>query len=179
MNKEKGHEIEQQLHLSAQDWTWVLACCYFPYAVLGLLSTRMMTHTNFLGYAILHSDGARRWLFVVEGITAVILGVLTLLTAEFLREQEELALIKRSSDHIRRQKPARTWNWRQMTYLLWICHAIGEFGLSQVLPAVIYDLENTERLVASFAGFTTTAPSNVLSTPSYLFPLILLNTFGY
>ncbi|KAK0240782.1 major facilitator superfamily domain-containing protein [Armillaria nabsnona] len=266
INIEQGHGIEKQLHLSTQDWNWVVSCFFYPYAAFEPVSTLLMKRTTpsfwigrimitwgivvmciasvqnygglitcrvllgaaeagyypcviyylafwfrpeelalraaafnsfglvsgfvggFLAFAISYADGVLagwRWLFIIEGIPAILMGVTTLFilpdfpqTAKFLTERERLTIIDRLSKDAP-SKEGKTWDNSEVLRLLadptfwtfsavWFCHAVGGFGLSYVLPTVIYEL-----------GFTTTALSNVLSMPPSLSAFVLLNTLGW
>ncbi|KAJ7577022.1 MFS general substrate transporter [Mycena floridula] len=46
MNIEQGTNIKQQLHLSAQQWVWVVACFYYPYMFLEPISTILLKKTS-------------------------------------------------------------------------------------------------------------------------------------
>ncbi|PBK95370.1 MFS general substrate transporter [Armillaria gallica] len=266
INIEQGHGIKKQLHLSTQDWNWVVSCFFYPYAAFEPVSTLLMKRTTpsfwigrimitwgivvmciasvqnygglitcrvllgaaeagyypcviyylafwfrpeelalrvaafysfgqvsgfvggFLAFAISYADGVLagwRWLFIIEGIPAILMGVTTLFilpdfpqTAKFLTERERLTIIDRLPKDAP-SKEGKTWDNGEVLRLLadptfwtfsavWFCHAVGGFGLSYVLPTVIYEL-----------GFTTTALSNVLSMPPSLSAFVLLNTLGW
>ncbi|KAK0213261.1 high-affinity nicotinic acid transporter [Desarmillaria ectypa] len=266
LNIEQGHGIKKQLHLSTQDWNWVVSCFFYPYAAFEPVSTLLMKRTTpsfwigrimitwgiivmciasvqnygglitcrvllgaaeagyypcviyylafwfrpeelalrvaafysfgqvsgfvggFLAFAISYADGVLsgwRWLFIIEGIPAILMGVATLFilpdfpqTATFLTERERLMIINQLSKDAP-SKEGKTWDKGEVLKLfadptfwtfsvVWFCHAIGGFGLSYVLPTVIYQL-----------GFTTTALSNVLSMPPSLSAFVLLNTLGW
>ncbi|KAF8876114.1 MFS general substrate transporter [Mucidula mucida] len=136
---------------------------------------------GFLAFAVSYADGRLagwRWLFIIEGIPAILMGVATLFilpdypqTAKFLSERERATVIGRLSSDAP-TKESKTWDTPQVIRLVsdpsfwsfsavWFCHAVGGFGLSYVLPTVIYEL-----------GFTTTALSNVLSMPPSFQPSV-------
>ncbi|KII90127.1 hypothetical protein PLICRDRAFT_580234 [Plicaturopsis crispa FD-325 SS-3] len=268
MNIEANHGIKQELHLSAQQWTWAVACFFYSYGALeplstllmrkmspsiclarlmitwgiiscclaavrnygGLITTRVLLGaaeagyypgviyylafwfswqelplriavfyafgqvagfvSGFLSYAISFADGHAglsgwRWLFIIEGLPAIVCGVATYFilpdypqTAEFLLPHERDAIVSRLAAHAP-TKLAKTWDTRQVTALLkdptfwsfavvWFCHAVGGFGLSYVLPTVIHDL-----------GFTDSAMSNVLTMPPSMAAFILLIILGW
>lgn len=52
--------------------------------------------------------------------------------------------------------------------LIWITHGIGGFGITFVLPTVIYEL-----------GMTDTAVSQLMTMPAYAFVFAILLTLGY
>ncbi|KAJ3775794.1 major facilitator superfamily domain-containing protein [Lentinula raphanica] len=151
---------------------------------------------GFLAFAVSFANGILpgwRWLFIIEGIPAILMGLATFYilpdfpqTAMFLHEHERTMIIQRlakASDGGGAGAPskmAKTWDANQVFRLIfrdptfwtfsatWFCHAIGGFGLSYVLPTVIFEL-----------GFTTTALSNVLSMPPSLATFVLLNILGW
>ncbi|KAJ3843045.1 major facilitator superfamily domain-containing protein [Lentinula raphanica] len=150
---------------------------------------------GFLAFAVSFANGILpgwRWLFIIEGIPAILMGLATFYilpdfpqTATFLHEHERAVIIQRlakASDGGAGapSKMARTWDPDQVFRLIfrdptfwtfsatWFCHAVGGFGLSYVLPTVIFEL-----------GFTTTALSNVLSMPPSLATFVLLNILGW
>ncbi|KAG6911077.1 hypothetical protein DXG01_004592 [Tephrocybe rancida] len=266
MNSERKHDIKSQLKLSPSQWSWAIACFFYPYAFLEPASTLLMKKTTpsfwlsrimvtwgiivaclgavqnysglisvrvllgaaeagyypcviyylafwfrpdqmarrvaafysfgqvsgfvggFLAFAISFADGRLagwRWLFIIEGIPAVLMGIATLWvlpdypqTARFLDDEEKSATLGLLSEHAP-SKEAKTWDWHQVVALfkdptfwtwtlVWFFHAVGGFGLSYVLPTVIFQL-----------GFTTSALSNVLSMPPSLCTFIVLNTLGW
>ena len=99
-----------------------------------------------------------RWLFILEGIPAILCGIYTLFflpnfpdaKARFLSEQDKQTIF----DSLPKTQPkagAKTWNsehvkalFKDPTFptftLVWICHAIGGWGVGTVLPTVIYEL---------------------------------------
>ncbi len=71
-------------------------------------------------------------------------------TAKFLSERERATVIGRLSSDAP-TKESKTWDTPQVIRLVsdpsfwsfsavWFCHAVGGFGLSYVLPTVIYEL---------------------------------------
>ncbi|KAG6830305.1 hypothetical protein H0H87_008556 [Tephrocybe sp. NHM501043] len=143
---------------------------------------------GFLAFAISYADGRLagwRWLFIIEGIPAVLMGIATFWvlpdypqTARFLSDDEKSATLNLLSEHSP-SKEAKTWDWQQVVKLfkdptfwtwtlVWFFHAVGGFGLSYALPTVIFQL-----------GFTTSALSNVLSMPPSLLTFTVLNILGW
>lgn len=153
--------------------------------------------------------------YVIEGIPAILMGITTFFilpdfpqTAKFLHHRERDVIVQRLSNGAP-SKMAKTWDKDQVLRLFadptfwtfsatWFCHAIGGFGLSYVLPTVIYDLGTVCGLFSKFSilscsvpirsvflldtlwtGFTTTALSNVLSMPPSLATFVLLNVLGW
>ncbi|KAF8527069.1 high-affinity nicotinic acid transporter [Gautieria morchelliformis] len=266
MNIEEGHGIKKDLNLSPQQWTWVVACFFYPYAAFeplstlvmhkftpsrwigrimiswgivscsiasvqnygGIITTRVLLGAmesgyypcviyylafffrpeelalrvalfysfgqisgfvgGFLGFAVSFADGrihAWRWLFIIEGLPAILMGIGTIFilpnfpeTAKFLSEDEKALVASRLSKHAPR-KNSHTWDPKQARELFlsptfysfnlaWLFHAVGGFGLALVLPTVIFDL-----------GFQSSAMSNVLAMPPSLLTFVLLNTLGW
>lgn len=108
-----------------------------------------------------------RWMFILEGIPAIFCGAYTFFflpnypddaKSKFFSEQEKRAIVA-NLPVTQRSSKAKTWDWGQakvlvtdptfVTFtLLWICHAIGGWGVSTVLPTVIYELGMTGTAVA-------------------------------
>jgi hypothetical protein len=100
-----------------------------------------------------------------EGIPAIFCGVYTYFflpnypdSCKFFSEDEKRAIIA-NLPATQPTSSAKTWDWTQaktlfkdptfFTFtLLWICHAIGGWGVSTVLPTVIYELGMTGTAVA-------------------------------
>lgn len=149
---------------------WRIALFYSLGQVSGALS-------GLLAYAISFMDGAGglsgwRWLFILEGLPAILLSVIALFglpdypeTARMLTEEERDFLRGRLS----KASPSgedKSWDWDGIKALLksptlytfslyWIGHGIGGFGVNYALPTVIYEL-----------GFTTTALSQLMNIVS-------------
>lgn len=109
---------------------------------------------------------AGRWLFIIEGIPAILCGFYTFFLlpnfpdakAKFLSDGEKQTII----DALPKTQPkagAKTWNSEQVKalfkdptfptfMLIWVCHAIGGWGVGTVLPTVIYELGLTDTAVA-------------------------------
>lgn len=110
-----------------------------------------------------------RWLFLLEGLPAIILSFIALFglpdypeTARMLTEKERAVVVHRLAS-IKVSGKAENWSWRAIGDLFkdptlysfaayWICHGIGGFGINYALPTVIYEL-----------GFTTTALSQLMN----------------
>ena len=138
---------------------------------VGQLSSAI---SGLLAYAISFMDGLGglagwRWLFLLEGLPAIILSVVALFglpdypeTAKFLTEEERNFLKGR----LRKGAPSgkeKHWDLPSLGRLIrdptfytfsgyWICHGIGGFGINYALPTVVYEL-----------GFTTTANSQLMN----------------
>jgi MFS family permease len=150
---------------------WRIALFYSLGQVSGALS-------GLLAYAISFMNGAGglsgwRWLFIIEGLPAIVLSVVALFglpdypeTARMLSEEERNFLKGRLSSSAPSGKD-KSWSWQDMKALLstptlytftvyWIGHGIGGFGVNYALPTVIYEL-----------GFTTTALSQLMNIVSW------------
>lgn len=120
-----------------------------------------------------------RWLFLLEGLPAIILAFVALFglpdypeTARMLTEEERVAVIRRLTS-IKVSGQAKSWSWRDLAALFrdptvytfaayWTAHGIGGFGINYALPTVIYDL-----------GFTTTALSQLMNMVSGTYFVVL------
>jgi MFS family permease len=149
---------------------WRIALFYSLGQLAGALS-------GLLAYAISFMDGAGglsgwRWLFILEGLPAILLSVVALLglpdypeTARMLTEEEREFLKDRLSSSAPSGKD-KSWDWDAIKVLFssptvytftlyWIGHGIGGFGVNYALPTVIYEL-----------GFTSTAVSQLMNIVS-------------
>ncbi|KAJ5247237.1 hypothetical protein N7468_002220 [Penicillium chermesinum] len=158
----------------------------FFYAV-GQLSSAL---SGLLAYAISFMDGLSglsgwRWLFILEGLPAIVLAWVALFwlpdypeTARMLTEEERKYLHGRLADTAPSGKD-ENWSWAAIKELaqsptvwtfcvFWIGHGIGGFGVTYALPTVIYDL-----------GFTSTANSQLMNIPPYVACFLFLNAIGY
>ncbi|KAK7007855.1 high-affinity nicotinic acid transporter [Favolaschia claudopus] len=263
MNLEQKTDIKTQLHLSPQQWVWVIACFYYPYMFLepistillkrtsapvwlsrimitwgivtcsiaatttygGLITTRVLVGAfeagyfpcivyfwtfwytpaelairvaalysmsslsgfigGFLAYAISFANGVLagwQWLFILEGIPPIILGIVTYFALPSYPEQSnwlsaaEKDLILK---HLHKDAPTihgKTFSWNAARLLFtdptyysftaaWICSGVGGNGISFSLPTVIKDL-----------GFTDSRMANVLTMPPSFtaFALVLI-----
>ncbi|GJC88658.1 MFS transporter prlL [Colletotrichum liriopes] len=156
----------------------------FFYSV-GQISSAL---SGLLAYAISYMDQLGglpgwRWLFILEGLPAIILAFFAFWlpdypeSAKILNEEERLYFKHR----LARTAPNGEAHWdfgslKPMTKdptfytfsLYWICHGIGGFGVGFALPTVIYQL-----------GFTTTAYSQLMNIPPYVSAFLLLNALGF
>ncbi|KAF9887182.1 hypothetical protein FE257_010436 [Aspergillus nanangensis] len=162
---------------------WRIALFYSLGQVSGALS-------GLLAYAISFMNGAGglsgwRWLFIIEGLPAIILSVVALYglpdypeTARMLTEEERAFLTGRLSSSAPSGSDS-SWNFTAVKVLFssptlytfstyWIGHGIGGFGVNYALPTVIYEL-----------GFTTTAYSQLMNIPPYVACFFFLNILGY
>ncbi|KAL1846979.1 hypothetical protein Daus18300_014083 [Diaporthe australafricana] len=148
------------------------------------------TISGLLAYAISFMNGAGglagwRWVFILEGLPAIFCGIYTFFflpdypeTAAFLSEPEKEAIIA--------DLPSRAPSMTSKTFdlgqikamfknptfvpflLIWITHGIGGFGITFVLPTVIYEL-----------GISDTAISQLMTMPAYAAVFLILLTLGY
>jgi MFS family permease len=133
--------------------------------------------SGLLAYAIGFMDGLGhlagwRWLFLIEGLPAIILAWVALFglpdypqTARFLNAEEKAFILHRLSDSAPSGKKGH-WDFNTLKVLFldpttytfaiyWIAHGIGGFGVGYALPTVIYQL-----------GFTTTSLSQLMNIVS-------------
>ncbi|KAL5388764.1 hypothetical protein DPSP01_002870 [Paraphaeosphaeria sporulosa] len=148
------------------------------------------TISGLLAYAISFMNGAGglagwRWLFILEGMPAIFCSVVTYFflpnypeTVVFLDETERQAVL----DDLPKQAPsmqAKTFSRAQTVSLfkdptfipflmIWITHGIGGWGISFVLPTVIYEL-----------GISNTAISQVMTMPPFTLVFVILCTLAY
>lgn len=146
---------------------WRIALFYS----VGQLSSAL---SGLLAYAISFMDGLGglagwRWLFLLEGLPAIILSFVALFglpdypqTARMLNEKERLFIERRLISTSPSGKHGH-WDWSSLRRLFkdptvytfslyWIAHGIGGFGISYALPTVIYQL-----------GFSDTANSQLMN----------------
>ncbi|KAH8204772.1 hypothetical protein TruAng_001106 [Truncatella angustata] len=154
---------------------------------VGQLSSAL---SGLLAYAIGFMDGLGgipgwRWLFLLEGLPAIILAFIALFwlpdypeTSKLLSEEEREFLRGRLGKAAPTGKKGH-WDFTTLKVLFkdpslytfsifWICHGIGGFGVGFALPTVIYEL-----------GFTTTSKSQLMNIPPYVVTFLFLNTVGY
>ncbi|KAF1924761.1 MFS general substrate transporter [Didymella exigua CBS 183.55] len=156
----------------------------FFYSV-GQLSSAL---SGLLAYAIAHLDqlgglSGWRWLFLLEGLPAILLAFVAFWlpdypeTTEFLTGEERLHMKNRLASGA--PQAEKNWDWESLKImardptlytfsLYWVCHGIGGFGVGFALPTVIYQL-----------GFTTTANSQLMNIPPYVSAFLLLNALGF
>ncbi|ETI26940.1 hypothetical protein G647_10039 [Cladophialophora carrionii CBS 160.54] len=132
---------------------WRIALFYS----VGQLSSAL---SGLLAYAISFMDGLAglpgwRWLFLLEGLPAIILAFVALFglpdypqTARMLNEKERLFIERRLADTAPSGRHGH-WDWASLKRLFadptvytfglyWIAHGIGGFGVGYALPTVIY-----------------------------------------
>ncbi|KAI0880204.1 MFS general substrate transporter [Annulohypoxylon maeteangense] len=145
--------------------------------------------SGLLAYAIGFMDGLGglagwRWLFLIEGLPAIVLSAIALWlpdypeTARMLTDKERVTLQGRLARTAPTGKQGH-WDFESLRKLFkdptfytfsvyWICHGIGGFGIGTALPTVIYEL-----------GFTTTSNSQLMNIPPYVSAFVFLNIVGY
>lgn len=143
---------------------------------VGQLSSAL---SGLLAYAIGFMDGLGglagwRWLFLLEGLPAIILSAVALFglpdypetTRMLTKEERELIVGRLPPTAPTGDK--RRWDFTSLKTLFlsptlytfsiyWIAHGIGGFGVSYALPTVIYQL-----------GFTTTSKSQLMNIVRFL-----------
>ncbi|KAI5365905.1 Putative major facilitator superfamily, MFS transporter superfamily [Septoria linicola] len=186
INIESGHGIKQQLgNLSSEQWAWCLSIFYYPY--VRRLSPRLKstalriaffyacgqfsgTISGLLAFAISYMNGVGglagwRWVFILEGIPAILMGVYTVIVDNIPKTQSTANSKTRNTEEVKQIFKDPT----SYTYtLLWICHAIGGWGVSKVLPTVIYEL-----------GISGSAITQLLTMPTYTLGVIVLIFVGW
>lgn len=154
-----------------KEMPWRIAAFYS----VGQLSSAL---SGLLAYAIGFMNGLSglagwRWLFLLEGLPAILLSVIALFglpdypeTAHMLNDKERAFLLERLSSVAPSGKTG-SWDFRSLKVLFsdpttytfsiyWIGHGIGGFGIAYALPTVIYEL-----------GFTTTSLSQLMNIVSH------------
>lgn len=133
----------------------------------------------------LHNLSGWQWMFILEGIPSVCLGIVAWFwlpnwpeTAPFLSPSEKDTLIA-GLPITQPTGAAKTWITSQAAALLadptfttfnlmWMFHSIGGWGISLVLPTVIYDL-----------GLQGSAVSQLMTMPTYTFGCAFMCSFGW
>ncbi|CCF33653.1 high-affinity nicotinic acid transporter [Colletotrichum higginsianum] len=148
------------------------------------------TISGLLAYAISFMNGVGglagwRWLFILEGIPAILCGIYTFFflpnypeTVTFLTESERDAVMADLPEQAPNMN-AKTFNLQQVKELfrnptfipflmIWITHGIGGWGISFVLPTVIYEL-----------GISNTAISQVMTMPPFTLVFVILLSLAF
>lgn len=153
--------------------------CEMPWRIAFFYSVGQIASalSGLLAFAIGFMNGLGnlagwRWLFLIEGLPAIILSVVALFglpdypqTARFLTPEERSFILKRLSDSAPSGEKGH-WDFHSLKVLFsdptvytfaiyWIGHGIGGFGVGYALPTVIYQL-----------GFTTTSLSQLMNIVS-------------
>ncbi|KAK7716293.1 hypothetical protein SLS64_003445 [Diaporthe eres] len=185
-------------NLTSQQWAWVLSVFYYPYMLLepfatlalkrftprlwmsrimvtwGIVSMCQGATSNYAGIL-----ACRFFLGAAEaGFYPGVFGLLDPETAAFLSEPEKEAIVA--------DLPSRAPSMQSKTFdldqikamfknptlvpflIIWITHGIGGFGITFVLPTVIYEL-----------GISDTAISQLMTMPAYAAVFLILLTLGY
>ncbi|UQC86421.1 high-affinity nicotinic acid transporter [Colletotrichum lupini] len=153
------------------------------------------TISGLLAYAISFMNGVGglsgwRWLFILEGIPAIFCGIYTFFflpnypeTVTFLTDYEREAILSDLPEQAPTMK-SKTINLQQVKDLfrdptfmpflmIWITHGIGGWGISFVLPTVIYELGIYE------LGISNTAISQVMTMPPFTLVFVILLTLAF
>ncbi|KAG9192547.1 hypothetical protein G6011_11281 [Alternaria panax] len=156
----------------------------------AILNKEQGTVSGLLAYAISFMNGVGglagwRWLFIIEGMLPILCSLYTHFrlpdypqTVKFLSEDERTAILA----DLPRQAPAmraKTFDadeikslFRSPTFvpflMIWITHGIGGWGISFVLPAVIYEL-----------GISNTAMSQILTIPPFTLVFLILMSLAH
>lgn len=154
---------------------WRIAVFYS----VGQLSSAL---SGLLAYAIsfmnrLGGLSGWRWLFILEGLPAIILAFVALFVPDYPETAKMLTPEEREflSHRLAKNAPSGTdahWSWRNVKELFrsptvytfsiyWIGHGIGGFGVNYALPTVIYEL-----------GFSDTAHSQLMNIVRLLLSLL-------
>lgn len=150
----------------------------------GMLSGAV---SGILAYGISHMDGkgglfGYQWVFIFEGIPTVLLGLGYVLfflpnyieTSNFLTTDEKTVLAARLPKSAPKSAD-KTFSWHDIKALLkqptfytytfvWLFQGLGGWGISYVLPTIIYEL-----------GFTDTAKTQLMAMPPSITGFVLLN----
>ncbi|KAK2031773.1 high-affinity nicotinic acid transporter [Colletotrichum zoysiae] len=155
------------------------ACGMFSGTISGLLAYIISFMNGVGGLA------GWRWLFILEGIPAILCGIYTFFflpnypeIVNFLTESEREIILA----DLPEQAPAmndKAVNFQQIKDLfrnptfvpflmIWITHGIGGWGISFVLPTVIYEL-----------GISNTAISQVMTMPPFTLVFVILLSLSF
>lgn len=139
------------------------------------------TISGLLAYAISFMDGtaglaAWRWVFILEGIPAILCGFYTFFflpnypeTSKFLTPKET-HIIKDALPKTQPTMNGKAFNAAEvkalltepttLTFcLLWICHGIGGWGVTFVLPTAIYQLGLTDTAISQLMTMVRSPPT--------------------
>ncbi|KAF9871430.1 high-affinity nicotinic acid transporter [Colletotrichum karsti] len=178
---------------ATQNYAGILACRFFLGLAEGFFYACGMfsgTISGLLAYAISFMNGIGglagwRWLFILEGIPAILCGIYTYFflpnypeTVTFLTESEREVVLADLPEEAPTMK-AKTINVEQVKELfrnptfipflmIWITHGIGGWGISFVLPTVIYEL-----------GISNTAISQVMTMPPFTLVFVILLSLAF
>ncbi|KAF1913240.1 major facilitator superfamily domain-containing protein [Ampelomyces quisqualis] len=175
---------------ATQNYAGIMACRFFLGAAEAGFYPGVLYHLSFwyptdrlpLRIAFFYACGLAgwRWLFMLEGIPAIMCSVYTFFylpnypqTCKFLSDEERAAIIA----DLPNQAPTmrdKTFDVEQVRSLfrspsfvpflmIWITHGIGGWGISFVLPTVIYEL-----------GISNSAISQVMTMPPFTLVFVIL-----
>ncbi|KRZ98229.1 uncharacterized protein AC631_06011 [Debaryomyces fabryi] len=146
--------------------------------------------SGLLAYGISFLDQAQglsgwKWVFIFEGIPTILIGIYTSLflpnfveDSRFLSNNEKRIVLSKLPPTSPRKEDS-AFNMNQIKLLLkdptfytysgiWLFQGLGGWGISFVLPTIIYEL-----------GFTDTAKTQLMQLPPSIAGFILLNLLGY
>ncbi|KAM0716542.1 hypothetical protein Q7P37_007987 [Cladosporium fusiforme] len=181
---------------ATQSYAGILACRFFLGAAEAGFYPGVLYHLSFwypsdamaLRIAFFYACGMFSGTIsglLAEGIPAILCGIYTYFflpnypeSCKFFSEDEKRAIVA-NLPATQPSSSAKTWDWNQAKKLfkdptfstftlLWICHAIGGWGVSTVLPTVIYEL-----------GMTGTAEAQLMTMPTYAFGCACLVFIGW
>ncbi|CAN9180334.1 unnamed protein product [Alternaria alternata] len=190
LNKEEGTDIRKQLgNLSSSQWAWALSIFWYPYMLFEPVATLMLKRFS---PSIWMSRIMFTWgvVSMCQAATHNYSGILACRfflgmaeagypqTVDFLSEDECAAILA----DLPQQAPtmrAKTFDTDQVKSLfksatffpflmIWTTHSIGGWGISFVLPTVIYEL-----------GISNTAVSQVLTIPPFALVFLILMSLAY
>jgi MFS family permease len=181
---------------------WRIALFYS----VGQISSAL---SGLLAFAIGYMDGLGhlagwRWLFLLEGLPAIILSVVALFglpdypqTAKMLTDEERTFILQRLSSTAPSGESGN-WDFKTLKVLFsdpttytfavyWIGHGIGGFGVGYALPTVIYQLGFTttslSQLMNIVSSYTLSSATNLYTNwglqPPYISCFLFLNLMGY
>ncbi|WQF84623.1 Putative major facilitator superfamily, MFS transporter superfamily [Colletotrichum destructivum] len=167
---------------ATQDYAGILACRFF----LGLAEAGFYPGVLYhLSFWYPTQKLPLRILFILEGIPAILCGIYTFFflpnypeTVTFLTESEREAVMADLPEQAPNMN-AKTFNLQQVKELfrnptfipflmIWITHGIGGWGISFVLPTVIYEL-----------GISNTAISQVMTMPPFTLVFVILLSLAF
>ncbi|KAL7917147.1 high-affinity nicotinic acid transporter [Trichoderma austrokoningii] len=148
------------------------------------------TISGLLAYGISFMDGAGglagwRWMFILEGLPIIFCGIYTYFylpnypqIATFLTSDEKRALLTNLPEDSPTMRGS-TWDWNQVKDMLrnptfvpflviWAAHGIGGYGITFILPSVVYEL-----------GISNTAIAQLMTMPPYTLVFIILMSIAY
>ncbi|KAF9694314.1 hypothetical protein EKO04_007901 [Ascochyta lentis] len=140
---------------------FLYSCGIFSGTVSGLLAYAI----SFM-HGVVRVDGWR-WLLILEGIPDILFSVYTWssIVADLPRQAPTMHAKTFDVDQIRELFRSKTF----VTFLMiWITHGIGGWGISFVLPTVIYQL-----------GISNTAISQIMTIPPFALVFVILCSLAW